>query len=101
MTSRLWSISALSTELRRDRRTVAKALQNVPADGVCPGGHKGWLLTTALRALGSDSGQLLGEPELASEFIALRRLANPVDKAVLLTALRFAYIAGPLATSAA
>ena len=33
MTKTLWSINALATELDKDRRTVAKALSNVPPDG--------------------------------------------------------------------
>src|SRR3954469_955723 len=50
MTKTLYSINALSTELGRDRRTVANALAGVPADGTV-NGHKGWHLTTALEAI--------------------------------------------------
>ncbi|KLK90303.1 hypothetical protein AA309_26600 [Microvirga vignae] len=50
MTRKLWSLNGLATELGRDRRTVAKALEAVPADGVL-GGHKAWYLKTALDRL--------------------------------------------------
>jgi hypothetical protein len=50
MVRKLWSLSALSTELGRDRRTVSKILATTPPDGR-PNGHPAWLLTTALRAL--------------------------------------------------
>ena len=52
MTRKLWSINGLATELGRDRRTIAAALADVPADGsTTTGGHKAWFLTTCLRAL--------------------------------------------------
>src|SRR5215210_5083169 len=50
MTRQLYSLSALATELRRDRRTVAAALSGVPGDGAKQG-HPAWFLTTALQAL--------------------------------------------------
>src|SRR5215207_3244153 len=50
MTARLWSISALSVELRMDRRTVGARLRGVPPDGTIQG-SPAWLLPTALRAL--------------------------------------------------
>jgi hypothetical protein len=46
----LWSLNALSHELNRNQRTVKRALQNVPADGML-GQHKAWLMTTAVQAL--------------------------------------------------
>ena len=51
MTTKLWSISALARELRRNERTISKALDNVPADGKLTGGHNGWTLATAFTAL--------------------------------------------------
>jgi hypothetical protein len=51
MTKQLWSISALAVELGRDRRTIAAALRDVPADGM-NGADRGWYLSTALAALG-------------------------------------------------
>jgi hypothetical protein len=53
MVKTLWSINALATELDRDRRTVAKALANVPGDGRLSG-RPAWYLDTALRALRVD-----------------------------------------------
>ena len=50
MTAKLWSINALSVELRMDRRTVASRLHGVPADGTIQG-SPAWWLPTALRAL--------------------------------------------------
>ena len=50
MTRRLWSLNALATELGRDRRTIAKALRDVPADGRLSGA-KPWFLETTLKAL--------------------------------------------------
>ena len=51
MTAKFYSISALATELQRDRRTVAKALARVAPDGKTPSGDPAWFLTTALTAL--------------------------------------------------
>ena len=45
------SISALSVELGRDRRTIAKALARIPPDGTTESGDAGWLVVTALNAL--------------------------------------------------
>lgn len=51
MQKQLWSLNALAVELNRDRRTVARALDNVPADGLLLG-NRAWHLQTALKALG-------------------------------------------------
>lgn len=51
MTAKLFSISALSTELARDRRTIAKALSHTRPDGKTAGGDDAWFLVTALTAL--------------------------------------------------
>jgi DNA-binding transcriptional MocR family regulator len=55
--ARLWSISALSTELQRNARTIVRALQGTPADGTIKGGHRGWHLGTALQALAAYERQ--------------------------------------------
>ena len=55
MTRKLYSISALSVELGRDRRTIAAALDSVSPDGKIAGGHNGWHLQTALLALGDET----------------------------------------------
>ena len=51
MTRQLWTLNGLATELGKDRRTLGRALRHVPADGTARGGHKGWFMETALRAL--------------------------------------------------
>ena len=50
MTRKLWSISGLSIELEKDRRTVAAALASTPPDGELYG-KKAWFLSTALEAV--------------------------------------------------
>jgi hypothetical protein len=52
MRRRLWSVSALSVELNKDRRTVAKILDGVMPDGK-ERGHDAWHLETVLLALAS------------------------------------------------
>lgn len=51
MRPRLHSISSLSVETGRDRRTVARILGHTPPDGKLPGGHDAWLMTTFLDAM--------------------------------------------------
>lgn len=51
MQKQLWSLNALAVELNKDRRTVARTLDNVPADGLLFG-NRAWHLQTALKALG-------------------------------------------------
>jgi hypothetical protein len=55
MQRQLYSPSALAVELGKDRRTIAKALDGVPQDGMVLG-RKAWFLTTAMRALGPGDG---------------------------------------------
>jgi hypothetical protein len=50
-TAKLFTLSGLSVELDRDRRTVGKALARVAPDGKTASGDDGWYLTTALGAL--------------------------------------------------
>lgn len=51
MQKQLWSLNGLAVELNKDRRTVARALDSVPADGLVAG-NRAWHLQTALKALG-------------------------------------------------
>jgi hypothetical protein len=53
MTKRLWSINALAIELNKDRRTVGKALADVPPDGFLQG-KPAWRLETALQVVGIE-----------------------------------------------
>lgn len=50
MTRKLWSINGLATELGRDRRTIAKALETIPPDGDIRGA-RAWHMATATAAL--------------------------------------------------
>ena len=52
MQRQLLSVNSIAVELQRDRRTVARALDGVPADGM-RGNHRAWYLTTAIQALRS------------------------------------------------
>jgi hypothetical protein len=51
MTAKLFSISGLSIELGRDRRTIGKALARVAPDGQLADGTDAWYLRSALTAL--------------------------------------------------
>ena len=99
MTARLWSISALSVELRMDRRTVASRLHGVPADGTIQG-NPAWWLPTALRALhvkgaaGTQPAVLTPPPPVGYEILA--EIPNQVHGALTIGWLRAVYsIAGP------
>lgn len=101
MTRQLWTINGLATELGKDRRTLAKALRHVPADGTTRGGYQGWYMETALRTL-SDKGQAAGEdPPTPPGFEVIDRVENPVDKVQLLLLMYLIYRIGPLAASMA
>jgi hypothetical protein len=47
---RLWSLNAAAVEVSVDRRTLAKRLANVPADGRVAG-RAGWKMATIMQAL--------------------------------------------------
>jgi hypothetical protein len=68
MRPRLWSISALAVETRKNPRTIARALRATPAEGTVSGGHDGWFLSTALAALASY--------ERSSDQLAVRPLSS-------------------------
>ena len=85
MTAQLWTINGLMAEVGRDRRAVSQALRDVPPDGKTKTGHKGWYLTTAVRALnggGEDGEGLDKNAELA------RKAKEEVDKLEMENALR-------------
>src|SRR3954469_17277311 len=75
MTRTLWSINGLSTELGRDRRTIAKALSSVHPDGQLAG-ERAWFLSTALHAL--DRSRAGAPPKAENPLIEmmLGRLEN-------------------------
>ena len=101
MTPQLWTINGLATELGKDRRTLGKALRHVPTDGTTRGGHRGWHMESALRAL-SNRGQARSEvPPTPPGFEVIERLENPAAKAQLLTIMYFRYRIGWMAASMA
>src|SRR5680860_1796973 len=101
MTPQLWTINGLATELGKDRRTLGKALRHVPADGTTRGGHRGWHMESALRAL-SNKGQASSDvPPTPPGFEVIDLFENPVDRAYLLVMMFLIYRIGPLAASTA
>ena len=101
MTRQPWTINGLATELGRDRRTLARALRDVPADGTTRSGYQGWFIETALRALGSKEKAGVEESPTPAGFEVIDRVENPVDKAQLLLLMYLIYQIGPLAAAAA
>src|SRR5829696_4260102 len=78
MVRTLYSVSGLSVELAKDRRTISRALASVPPDGKV-GAHPGWYLLTALQALGwigrtSDGERLDAKQERARKDKAIADL---------------------------
>jgi|GEM_PF-4770548 hypothetical protein len=68
MRRRLWSVSALSVELNKDRRTVAKILDGVMPDGK-ERGHDAWHLETVLLALDASQEPPSATPAVLEHFI--------------------------------
>lgn len=102
MTSKLWSINGLATELGMDRRTVAARLRNVPPDGRLKG-SPAWYLPTALDAIKGIGKRLATQaaPEPPFGFHALAKVDNPLEQGMLFWHLWTAYHAQPLAAWAA
>jgi hypothetical protein len=69
----LFSINGLSTELRMDRRTIARKMAQVPSDGRI-GKGKAWFLTTAMRVLGNRRGAPVDDDDMIER--------NPVDAGI-------------------
>jgi hypothetical protein len=82
MQPRLFSIEGLAVELGRDRRTVAKALRGVPAEGETSG-RPAWRIATAVAALRRREDTNGGSNHHALE-VATReaeRLADEIEEA--------------------
>src|SRR3712207_3463861 len=97
MTRALYSLSALSTELGKDRRTIARALATVPPDGKVSG-HAAWYMLTAIAALGwigrkSDGERLDPEQERARKDKAIADLHE-----LKLAVMRREYFSGAVTT---
>ena len=58
MTAKLWTISGLAAELDKDRRTITRALRNVPHDGK-EGRYRAWHMTTVLASMAGGAGETL------------------------------------------
>ena len=56
MTAQLWTISGLAAELDKDRRTITRALRDVPHDGK-EGRYRAWHMTTVLAAMAGGAGE--------------------------------------------
>src|SRR5262249_55566584 len=95
----LWSISALAVELNRDRRTVAKCLRGIPADGQL-NGHDAWFLQTALGALGKSSARNKRAP-MPTGFHALEEITDPIAPGAATALLSLSYQVGPVVASLA
>jgi hypothetical protein len=84
MKRKLWSQHALAKELGHNERTIARVLENVPADGAIPGGHRGWHLKTALAALsdysaGSSQLRTSADVHPSGTPVAIDRAASAVQ----------------------
>jgi hypothetical protein len=101
MTRQLWTINGLATELGKDRRTLGRVLRHVAADGKTRGGHQGWFMETALRALSHKGKASVEEDSTPPGLEIIDRVENPVDKAQLLLLMYLIYRIGPLAASMA
>jgi hypothetical protein len=78
MTPSLFSIESLAVELGRDRRTIAKALRDVPADGES-NGRPVWRITTALRAMQRRDGNDRGSDGIEQLLAEIERLASDLE----------------------
>ena len=94
MVKGLWSISALSVELNLDRRTVAKGLRGVPANGRL-NGHLAWHLQTALNALGKSDKTSSSTP-LPLGFEALEHARDSIAQGSLTVLISLVYAIGPI-----
>jgi hypothetical protein len=82
---KLWSLNALSTELRANIRTMARALSEVPSDGAVSK-HRAWYLSTAIEALrrhregkGIGVGQVVGTAQVEHICTELELLAGEIQ----------------------
>ena len=64
MTAKLWTISGLAAELDKDRRTITRALRDIPHDGK-EGRWDAWHMTTVLAAMSAGGGG--GKLDLTAE----------------------------------
>ena len=85
MMKTVWSIHALHIELGETRKTLSAVLDGVEPDGKIKGGHPGWHMQTAIKALRGGSGD--GE-ELDKNAELARKAKEEADKLEMENALR-------------
>src|SRR5215210_1682749 len=98
-TKTLFTLTGLATELDRDRRTIGRALAEVPPNGKTSG-YDGWYLSTALRALEAMERRQ-GRGGSSGHDGAADHSPNPVDAAMLMVAAELLRRLGPITGEAA
>ena len=92
MTAKLWTISGLAAELNRDRRTITRALRDVPHDGK-EGRYKAWHMTTVLVAMDNGTGDTLDLTAERARFAAAqaddREMKNDLARGDQITVAEF------------
>ena len=92
MTAKLWTISGLAAELDRDRRTITRALRDVPHDGK-EGRYKAWHMTTVLAAMDNGTGDTLDLTAERARFAAAqaddREMKNDIARGDQITVAEF------------
>jgi hypothetical protein len=80
MTPSVFTVESLAVELKRDRRTIARALRDVPADGKVRG-RPAWRIVTALAHLGERPTSSNGVDAAAEAALAATdEVANFLDR---------------------
>jgi hypothetical protein len=80
MTPTLFSIEGIATELGRDRRTVARALRDLPPDGEVRG-KPAWRLASVIRILNRREGGAGSETAASEIEETCGRLQSGLDRA--------------------
>ena len=92
MTAKLWTISGLAAELNKDRRTITRALRDVPHDGK-EGRYKAWHMTTVLAAMADGPGDTLDLTAERARFAAAqaddREMKNDLARGDQITVAEF------------
>ena len=92
MTAKLWTISGLAAELDRDRRTITRALRDVPHDGK-EGRYRAWHMTTVLASMAGGAGDALDLTAERARFAAAqaddREMKNDIARGDQITVAEF------------
>jgi hypothetical protein len=83
MTATLFTLNSLAVELSKDRRTIARALRHVRADGEIDG-RRAWYLATAIDALNRVEGTRsnAGNGHDESDLVALESVGRQVQRLI-------------------